>query len=283
MKKNTNTENIFSEAKYGITELSKILNLHPQTIRFFEENHLVNPKRTETGIRKYSLYDAYLLQLRRSYEEIGFTLKETKDILDYDNLADIKEVFDDAKIRIQDEIEKKSFLLEGVNNLSNEMERIDFFLNKISFKVKPAHYRHSHIIGDELCTDENSNKARLLAIDLMPLSRYSIKKPYDDVVSGKIKQYLCDVIMPKEVAERYGFDKIEGSYFVEEKYCLYSIICLEALKYPSFEDCKFLNEYAIKEGFKFDGDAYCDLLINVTDKDKKLQYYELWLPIDYPI
>ena len=40
----------FADPKYGISELSSMLKLHPQTIRFFEDQKILTPQRTETGI-----------------------------------------------------------------------------------------------------------------------------------------------------------------------------------------------------------------------------------------
>lgn len=270
----------FANPKYGIGELSSMLKLHPQTIRFFEEQKILTPQRTESGIRKYSVYDAYMLQLRKNYENLGFSLDDTKKILSYENTEDVLDSFEDARKRLKEEVELEKFLIKGIKELCYTIDNINLFYGNPSYKIRPAHYRHTHLDGEDLCSDADSCKARLKAIELMPYAKYSIRLPATDVNLKEPSYYHCDVAVPEDAALRYGFDKIPNTWYVPEKLYLYSIIKLPSLCVPQIKDCDFMKDFMKQKHLKLNGNIYCDILINITEDGQKYQYFETWIPVN---
>jgi len=47
----------YTEAIYFISHVSKICNIHPQTLRQYEREGFIVPKRSDGGVRLYSLED----------------------------------------------------------------------------------------------------------------------------------------------------------------------------------------------------------------------------------
>jgi len=68
----------YCEPVYLISEVSKILNIHPQTLRQYERSGLINPSRTDGKIRLYSqenidyIKNIYILQEKRGSILQGF-------------------------------------------------------------------------------------------------------------------------------------------------------------------------------------------------------------------
>ncbi|MDE2135902.1 MAG: MerR family transcriptional regulator [Gammaproteobacteria bacterium] len=63
-------------------ELAKRAGVGVETLRFYErEGLLPRPARTRAGYRQYEQRDLEQVRLIRSCQEIGFTLREVKDVL----------------------------------------------------------------------------------------------------------------------------------------------------------------------------------------------------------
>ena len=67
--------------KYKIGELSKIVNLTPRTIRYYEEIGLLNSvKRIESGRRIYTDEDVRRLKFIKRLKLLGLSLKEMEEL-----------------------------------------------------------------------------------------------------------------------------------------------------------------------------------------------------------
>jgi DNA-binding transcriptional MerR regulator len=66
-----------------IGELAKYAGVNVQTLRFYErEGLLPKPSRTSSGYREYGRRDVDRVNFIRSCQDIGFTLKDVKEVLD---------------------------------------------------------------------------------------------------------------------------------------------------------------------------------------------------------
>lgn len=73
----------FDEPKYLISVVSKLVDLHPQTLRHYESIGLVNPRRSGGNVRLYSQRDVDRLhKINRLTEDLGVNLAGVQVILD---------------------------------------------------------------------------------------------------------------------------------------------------------------------------------------------------------
>jgi MerR family mercuric resistance operon transcriptional regulator len=72
-----------TERPMQIGELAKRAGVNVQTLRFYEREGLMpKPLRTRSGYRAYAARDLARLKFIRSCQEIGFTLKDVKEVFD---------------------------------------------------------------------------------------------------------------------------------------------------------------------------------------------------------
>src|SRR4030042_3909549 len=72
--------------KVGVTigELAKEVHLNPKTIRYYEEVGLLSkPRRSESGYRLYSRYEADRVRLVKRAKILGLSLAEIKELVEY--------------------------------------------------------------------------------------------------------------------------------------------------------------------------------------------------------
>ena len=81
--------------RYRIGEVSKMVDVPVETIRFLEQKGLVSPeKNTGTGYRLYSVWDINLILDYMKFRKIGFSSRETVDLVRDSSFADLLEQLD---------------------------------------------------------------------------------------------------------------------------------------------------------------------------------------------
>jgi len=67
---------------YKVGEIAKIVGVNVETLRYYEKIHLMpKPKRLKSGYRYYNQMDIKRLIFIKRAKELGFTLKEIRELL----------------------------------------------------------------------------------------------------------------------------------------------------------------------------------------------------------
>lgn len=107
-------------------KLAKLANINVESIRFYERKGLLpKPSRSASGYRLYSQVDVKRIKFIKKSQELGFTLKEIKELLslrvdENNTCADIQEII----IEKINEIESKITELKKIDKTLKEMQRL---------------------------------------------------------------------------------------------------------------------------------------------------------------
>jgi len=97
---------------YVISIAAQILDIHPQTLRYYERAGLIQPSRTPGNIRLYSQEDIERLQLiQRLVEDLGVNLAGVEVIL---NMRAQMRQMEGQMQRLADEVQRLRQLLSEV-------------------------------------------------------------------------------------------------------------------------------------------------------------------------
>jgi MerR family copper efflux transcriptional regulator len=111
-----------------IGELAKTAGLNVQTLRFYEREGLIpKPARTRAGYREYTERDAQRVAFIRSCQEIGFTLKDVKDVFDLHRVLASPERAESLKPGAQKKFlaaaERRLALIDGKLKILHRMKK----------------------------------------------------------------------------------------------------------------------------------------------------------------
>jgi DNA-binding transcriptional MerR regulator len=114
---------------YSISDLASEFDISTRTIRYYEEKGLLNPERTQNGVRRYSKKDRTVLKLILRGKKFGFSLEEIQVMLtlfDQDRTGK-KQLEKTIEYCITKEAEIQMMIndLEGLRNEVQEV-RMDF-------------------------------------------------------------------------------------------------------------------------------------------------------------
>ena len=118
-----------------INEIEKLLGLSKANIRYYENEGLINPSRTENGYRNYNEVDVALLKKIIIYRKLGISISEIKAVLT--NQKSLSGAIADSVKNMSGDIERLNASIEiceeiESRNIDNNDFDIDYFWKKIT-------------------------------------------------------------------------------------------------------------------------------------------------------
>ena len=120
----------YDEPKYVISIVTRLVDLHPQTLRHYENIGLVTPSRSKGNARLYSQRDVELLRrITRLTQDLGVNLAGVEVIL---NMAERIEGLQEEMDMLQEELQSRTHylresiraeILETIREMSDENDQ----------------------------------------------------------------------------------------------------------------------------------------------------------------
>lgn len=179
---------------YKIGEISKLYEIGPDSLRYYEELGLLDPKRGENGYRLYGLTDLWRLNVIRDLRKLNFPMEKIQKYMNQRSVESTKELLSEELSIIEEHIEALIQLKENVSERLSTLEEAKAQpLGNVIEKDFKA--RRCHIINHPFHTDEemdmlikqllNKDKNNLYIIgnnrigSLLPLSKAETAKYTD--------------------------------------------------------------------------------------------------------
>ncbi|MFC7047756.1 MerR family transcriptional regulator [Emcibacter nanhaiensis] len=123
---------------YSISELSEEFGITPRTLRFYEDQKLISPKR-EGQSRIYSTADRARLAWIMRGKRVGFSIADMAEVLDlyYEEGGKIKQgqiTLDACRERIETLEQQKKDIDETIEELKNIIESVEDWMTKQNIK-----------------------------------------------------------------------------------------------------------------------------------------------------
>ncbi|MGL5755422.1 MAG: MerR family transcriptional regulator [Paraclostridium sp.] len=262
---------------YSVGQVAKFLGVSRDTLKFYEDKGLVNPKKNaENGYREYNQFDIYDITTINFYREIDIEIKKIQEIRKNKSIDDLELLLEEKEQDILDEIEYKKLLLKKIRLIKEDCEKVKQYLGKYTIKeMKPLEVKgeiKSVTDYDEYETLRKNTHSLKNAVTLTSLRR---------VISFNEKGMIGDkFIIVKEVED---FNKnIEGEVITHQN-CIYTII--EDGRYSTDGeniDNKVeasLRKIAIQNGYEPLGVVYVNILLTTYEEGLERVFLEIYAPI----
>jgi DNA-binding transcriptional MerR regulator len=262
---------------YSVGQVSKFLGVSRDTLKFYEDKGLVNPKKNaENGYREYNQFDIYDITTINFYREIDIEIKKIQEIRKNKSIADLEFLLEENEKVILDEIEYKKLLLKKVRLIKEDCEKIKQYLGKYTIKeMKPLE------VKGEIKNITDYDKYEILRKNTASLKNAVTLTALRRVISFNEEGMIGDkFIIVREVEE---FDKnIEGEVLAHPN-CIYTII--EDGRYSTDGeniDNKVeasLRKIAIENGYEPLGVVYVNILLTTYEEGLERVFLEIYAPI----
>lgn len=262
--------------RYRISEVSKMLGISPQTIRFYEKYGITpREKDAANGYRSYDLSSIYTLLVGRQYQNCGFTLSETAELLrslevDY----------------VQSQYERK------VKEMERELDwykRVHVRASEIAAQLKTVHDNAGQFItvycpdfvGVVYSTSRRNDRLTPEAMETiskwggqMPLTGFLLL--FDETAQKRKAGFIASL----EDAVFLGVDKDPNVFRLPSRKCIYSVLTGDASKREV--SAYFEETYARlrREGIQAVDVPFGRGIVTVDRLNKQKYYTEFWIPVE---
>lgn len=90
---------------FKIGEISKLYKIGVDSIRYYEEIGLIQPERSESGYRHYSIHDIWRLNVIRDLRSIGFTMEQIREYLENHTTSSSLKLLEEEQEVIQQQMQ----------------------------------------------------------------------------------------------------------------------------------------------------------------------------------
>lgn len=272
--------------KYKIGEVSKILNIPVETIRFYETKNLIHPEKDESSnYRYYDVWDMNRLLDYKKYRELEFSLGESLEIIKSASL----DGFTDKLQEKIDEAEKKAEMYQlkmlKLQNYRNVLKNIPLIIGEYPIVTRPAGYYfinrwyrgekiHYTTAGESGgCFDE------LLANYTFVENIYRIRKEWFDS-DRQEEEFEWGFTIKKKWADALGIKIDDRMEYIRPTQSIYTILKAKEKEYFSHKMLEGAFDFMEKQGYRLAGDVFGNQIAAVREENEDVRYMEIWIPIE---
>ena len=138
---------------YKINEISKLYNIGPDSLRYYEKLGLLAPKRGKNNYRLYTLDDLWRLNIIRDLRRLGFPMKKIREYMDNRSVENTRKLLTEELDAIHQQIQELNRLQKNVEERLQTLSGAeDQTLLKIRLQTFPD--RYCHTLNTPYHTDE---------------------------------------------------------------------------------------------------------------------------------
>lgn len=275
------------DAKYRIGNISQLLNIPAQTLRFYEEKGIIHASRSdENGYRFYDIWDVNYIMDIMFYRSMGFSLEQIKSILADDSNQDIIQAYSRRETELLQTIASCQNMLQVVSRQKNRLQKIDRHLGKFSLSTSPElifyRYRFSETFQSLKSSKIQDLQGELKQwTNVLPQARVTFSISYE-TLSGPEKEirYAWGWSLPAGTAIEKGFDSQPPNEYLPPRTCLYTIFSAGGKNTFIQSFCQQVMPYLQEHGYTITGDPFGEMLSKPHENQELKRYFELWVPIE---
>lgn len=264
--------------KYKIGEFSKFMGVTLKTLKHYEKYEIVVPEvDDDSNYRYYSYMHGGRMLRSRCFTQLGFTVKETSEIMTQKSCESIVEVLDSKEEEHQREMLLLRLKIQRLKEIRKKYLMIRDHANGYSIENRKAYYFLKHVHDDEFITGTVWNTAEML----MELQPHVLQLAYhykDELDKCSAKNNL-GLGISKETAEKLMRIIPETMVLLEEQKCFlyyYSAPYQEGTKDIILKDAMALMQ---EEGWTLAGDVVVEGGYDQYIDGKRIYQCLIWIPI----
>ena len=259
--------------KHKISEIASLLGVTTHMLRYYEKRGIIRPEvDPENGYRYYSVIDTRRFNLCRVYRSLGFSLDESKQLLENIEASEVPPLFDQ---RVSD-ARKEIFCAQEKIKILEERKRVlidlDQYVDAIHRIHVPAFYRLA--FSQKEVPEKDIIRIRDTWLEYLPLVNWSscIPKEVQQRGEGDL-YYRYGLDVPVEYAEYLGLYHDAPVTLVPEADYISTIFAKDNGPDYTWDNIEVMQRYLEAHPELEAGEAYSNILNSRIINGKHVNYH----------
>ena len=266
---------------YKISEVSRILNIPIDTIRYYQKQGIIAPRRNEeNGYHEFDAEDMDTLLYYKKHRGLDFSAREITDIL----TSDSSDAYLSRCVAKQEEIEKKlswyTLLRQKNRNYIDVLAAIPDRLGRFELTMQPEAYYFINSNNDVFRT-----QGAVRDVFKSWMACYPFVENYYTIAPGELEgsqasfHYRRGFTIKKMWADRLPVLINDEVRFIPERRAVYTVV--RTANNRVFTPDLFADALAFidGEGLRLCDDIQGNVLTCVHEGGQVVRYMEVWLPV----
>jgi DNA-binding transcriptional MerR regulator len=276
--------------KYKIGDVSKILGISPDLVRYYEKKGVVSPVKDESNdYRYYGTRDTNFLIDCLFYKNFGFSIEETAELVRSCSMEEITRRFRQSEEVLEETIRREQLLLRRSREYRASVDDIEAHLGRCSFRQRPECIYYINRRDQQYNTDPKLRGVTRQWLKYLPFSKRSFLVPREELTGPTPEGHFCwGFSLTREYADLLGASAqppvVES---LTAQRCVYTVFSSPDSAFsPRYLD--YAVDFIRDQGLTLSGPAYGNLIISACEdgplaltpgQAQLTGYFEAWLPV----
>jgi DNA-binding transcriptional MerR regulator len=267
--------------KYKIGDVSKILNIPADTLRYYEKMNIVHPdKNYDNQYRSYMPWDINFLTECKRFRGFDFSLSEIEEIMHHDNLDHFTEKFVERQQYFEDKLKYYSLLVQKNKNIVADLKNAKNEIGQYTFSQHPDMYYFLHRFNYQYVKKDTFGGIFESWTNYFPFIDFIVEMKMDDVIDrNNNNNYSWGFSIEKEYANAFNIPFNNKVRHIEEMQCVSTIICAGSQGSFSLKLLDDALEFIEKNGYELSGNVTGIIIARVHEPEGYHRYFKIWLPV----
>lgn len=268
--------------KYSIGEFASILGVTADTLRLYEKHDIVRPMKDQhNNYRYFSDLDARNLLSSRWYRSMQIPLQDVAGLINDAPAEQVIQSIAGARQQLEEEIRRSVMLLDKINEIHAELERIGEALYACRIREVPGMYRIQQTDKNQLLQKECLKRTVQAWMELLPFTFYSFRIENPESVLGTAElEYSWGLALMETDQRKLEVGVNESMEYIGPSTCITAVIASSYEKELGRESFQFMLDYAEAEGLAITGDIRGKILFTERVSRRNQTYLEIDIPLE---
>ena len=268
------------DMKYKIGDVSKILGISPDLLRYYQKKGVVSPTMGENN--NYRYYDAWDINFLIDclwFKNYGFGIEQTAKLVSESGFDD---VVDDMRTRcaeIEQNIRHEQLLLERSKQYFAGMERARSLLGQCDLVYSPEIYRYLNRYNLDYRNISEMQETSHRWLQYMPFVSRCFEISRTDL-QNKTENYAWGFSMGMDFVEKLGVPLEPPVVHLPSEPSVHTVFTSSGKANFSPKHLKPAMDFVRAHGLTVSGNARGTLLCSVMENGQLTGYFEVWIPVE---
>ena len=236
-----------------ISDAAKLLGISTDTIRYYEKEGVITPKRTsKNNYRDLDNRDIISLLICIYNRKIGYSMKESVEYVEGIPVSKITDILNKKIDELELEVKETKNLINYLTTLKMESE-IDFYnIGNYWITVEPKCYLlpYAKISQSEICFTKDNPRYYAKLFEYLPFINQAQVTNVENICDSPQSVTEWFFVIPEIIYNQIPQEFLEDAKVMPRRHCLNTVVINEDWEYPNTEIFRDIFNYLKKHNIK---------------------------------
>ncbi len=266
--------------KYRIGDVSKLLGISPDLLRYYEKKGVVSPIKDESNdYRYYEPWDINFLLDCLWFKKFGFGIEQIGHIVTDCPYEEMLELMDQKEEEIQQALLYQKQLLRRTRQYRQDLVRAKLCVGKCDLRPSPEVVRYLNRHNYSYDQGEEIRQLSQKWLEYMPFTQRCFEVELNDLL-GEGNNFSWGFSLNMDYVREFEVPLESSVVHLPSRPSIHSVFTSVGKGAFSPRQMDYIVNYARQQGLTLCGAAQGNLVCSLVDNGQLTGYFEVWLPVE---